>query len=556
MNKAIVRLLSTFVCLSVILSGCAPAVQPTAAPAQPTQEVEEEPPAEAGVVVTEPGTFPIVKEKVTLSSFSPQYPTTEDLWTNELTIWYEQQTNVHIDWQLAPSEGFTEKRNLVLASGQYPDFFHGGSFPMVDQMLYGKQGVLIPLNDLIDQYTVHAKKFLEDYPVARDLLTAPDGNIYALGNAGWCYHCSLPQKLWMNTTWLKQLGLEQPTTTDELYNVLKAFKEQDPNGNGKADEIPLIAFGPENLGYFMCAFVYDDGVNRFILNNGTIEAAYTTDEWREGLRFLNKLYAEGLLDDQTFTLTAATELRQLGESEEAMLLGAVPTLWFGGFTSLAGERQKNYDAVPPIMGPEGVQTTKWNPYTAGIGEFAITKDCENPEVAIRWIDWFYSTEGGLRSRIGREGHEWRWCEPGETALDGETQCVWTKLTAIGEAQNYFWGQGAWLQQFIHSEQGACKGEKLYDVCGLEHRLFLASKQYEPYKPDAVVAPLWVGAEDIGEMAHLQTDINDYVNESMALFITGRLDLDKDWDSYLAELESIGLQRYLEINQAAYDAKYK
>ncbi len=73
----------------------------------------------------------------------------------------------------------------------------------------------------------------------KDLITAPDGNIYALPQVNECYHCMYQQRMWIYKPWLDKLGLKMPTTTDEFYEVLKAFKTKDPNGNGKADEIPL-----------------------------------------------------------------------------------------------------------------------------------------------------------------------------------------------------------------------------------------------------------------------------------------------------------------------------
>lgn len=80
-------------------------------------------------------------------------------------------------------------------------------------------------------------------------ITAPDGNIYALPSINDCYHCSMAQKMWIYKPWLDKLGLDVPTTTDELYTVLKAFKDKDPNGNGKADEVPLTG-APRGSGWY------------------------------------------------------------------------------------------------------------------------------------------------------------------------------------------------------------------------------------------------------------------------------------------------------------------
>ncbi|UUZ87014.1 extracellular solute-binding protein [Paenibacillus sp. P26] len=132
-----------------------------------------------------------------------------------------------------------DKKKLLLASGDYPAVFLSGDLTQAEQIDYGKQGVLKPLNDLIDKYGVEIKKAFQQDPDLKKSITAPDGKIYALPHINECFHCWYSQKVWINTTWLKKLNLQMPTTTEEFYQVLKAFKTQDPNGNGKQDEIPL-----------------------------------------------------------------------------------------------------------------------------------------------------------------------------------------------------------------------------------------------------------------------------------------------------------------------------
>src|SRR5690606_8565908 len=120
--------------------------------------------------------------------------------------------------------------------------------------------VLLPLNDLIDQYGSEIKRAFEDDPDLKAAITAPDGNIYALPHVNDCFHCWYSQKAWINKAWLDKLGLEIPTTTDDFYNVLKAFKKQDRIGKGNDDEFPYSgAYGTWHgvLSYFiMNAFIY------------------------------------------------------------------------------------------------------------------------------------------------------------------------------------------------------------------------------------------------------------------------------------------------------------
>ena len=104
---------------------------------------------------------------------------------------------------------------------------------------YGKQGVLLPLNDLIKEHAPNLQQVLDSDDEYRALATAPDGNIYGIPQLIECFHCTWPNKLWMNSTWLDNLNLEAPKTHEEFKDVLRAFKDDDPNGNGSNDEIPF-----------------------------------------------------------------------------------------------------------------------------------------------------------------------------------------------------------------------------------------------------------------------------------------------------------------------------
>lgn len=107
------------------------------------------------------------------------------------------------------------------------------------EMMYGQQGVFLSLNDLIKKQGYYINQMFDENPEYKEVITAPDGNIYAIPEVNECYHCSLSVKLWIYKPWLEKLDLKMPQTIEEFHQVLKAFKELDPNGNGKQDEIPL-----------------------------------------------------------------------------------------------------------------------------------------------------------------------------------------------------------------------------------------------------------------------------------------------------------------------------
>ena len=525
-----------------------------------------------GVAVTPPGTLPIVEEKITLRVGAIPHPTVVDLATNYATQWMEEQTNIHVEWDVFPAKDAKEKINLLLASGSdLPEVFLGGRVLSPEQlMLYGAQGLFRPLGDYLAEQAFYITEFFEEFPLLKKIATMPDGNIYAMGRFELCYHCYYAQKAWYNKTWLETLGLEVPETTEELYQVLKAFKEQDPNGNGKADEVPFSAatnsWHTYVDGFLMNPFVYNDGEDRLVLDNGTVSAAFTTPEWRDGLRYMNRLVSEGLLDQEAF-IQDTNQLTQMVEGETIVLgmaTGGVPSF----FSRLRGEPTKNYFALPPIRGPKGIRQTAYYPPEHRFGvdyRFAITKEAENPVAAFRWGDYMFSEDALLHLYFGEENVDWAYAKPGELGVDGEP--AWFndgKATGSGLS-----GLAAMPQQnkgWNHMGPRYCTWGCIQsrvtdpnDPWYIEKRLYDQTKtSYEPYQrdPEKILPPITVELDEVSEYVELKTTINEFVKEHIALFATGNLDPDADWDSYLATLDQIGIDRYLELVQSAYDRTYR
>ncbi len=506
--------------------------------------------------VTAAGTFPVVKDKVNLKIFTVADPNIENMETNELTKEYEAKTNVHIDWMLVPSKDMEQKRNLLLASNaEMPDIFMNAKISNVQQVQFGSQGVIRPLNDLIDKYGFHIKKMFEANPVIKKMITAPDGKIYALPSVAEVLHTQYGQKLWINQAWLTKLGLKMPTTTDELYTVLKAFKEKDPNGNGKADEIPLTGatsgYMTSVYHFIMSAFVYDKGWDDkpFILDNGKVSVAYNQQGWKEGLLFLNKLYKEGLLDKGAITQDNA-QLKQLGDNKDVTLLGAVTAGAMTGFMAAGTPRQKEYTTVPPLKGPSGFQSTGYYPYQVDSTKVVITTASKNPEAAIRWIDWFYSIEGSMRGNAGRLDVEWRYGKQGELGLNGKPGSFY-RMLKFGQTQNVHWNTNP--PGFITE---AWRSASIVEPTDQEAILYNeTNKNYVPYKPKEVLPPLYMTAEESEEYAGIDFSIMDYLKQTTARFVVGDLDIEKEWNNYLKELDRMGLKKYIELTQKAYDRQY-
>ncbi len=509
---------------------------------------------------------------VTLDVFAPQSPET-NLATNDFTKLVKEKFNITIKWQTTTFDAgpAKEKRQISLASGDYADLYM--LIPWVEQftptelLKLGNQGVVVPLNDLIDQYAPNIKKALDAEPEWKAMATAPDGKIYGMPQWVDCYHCSYQGKLWMNTTWLEKLGLEQPKTTEDMRRVLRAFKTQDPNGNGKADEIPLSAsVRTPPIPYFMNAFVYNpqgaSGYNNssLVLKDGKVDLQADEEGWREGLAYLNSLYEEGLIDKGAFTQNPDA-LTQQGDGGKVPMLGSTTVLHLGEAMSigLPDGRDKQYDAVPPLTGPKGVNHAGYNFPSAPGATFVLTNKATPKEQiqAIKLLDYIFTDEGQINGFFGTEGKGWRKPESGDVALDKSLEPTFKVIRQEPGATPLNSGWGAMAQynnteSFRNSEVIATD---IYTPDGFERRLFEATKLYEGKEDKNQIYPfwkVWIEPSMASEVATLQTNIENHVQQSALQFITGSKNIDTEWDAYVQGLDSLGLDRFLEIQQAAYD----
>jgi putative aldouronate transport system substrate-binding protein len=509
---------------------------------------------------------------VTLDVFAPQ-SADWNLATNDFTKLVKQKFNLTIKWQTTTFDGgpAKEKRQVSLASGDYPDLYllipWVDQFSQADLLRLSNQGVVVPLNQLIDQYAPNIKKALDASPGYKEMATAPDGKIYGMPQWVDCFHCSYQDKLWMNSAWLKKLGLEQPKTTEDMRKVLQAFKTQDPNGNGKADEVPLSADVRDSLiPYFMNAFIYDpqgtSGNNNstLVLNNGKVDVQANKDGWRDGLKYINSLVKEGLIDKGAFTQNPDALIRQ-GDSGSVPALGAATVLHSGEFVTIgqADGRDKQYDAVPPLTGPNGANFTGYNFPSVPGATFVLTSKATQEEQiqAIKMLDYIFTDAGQINGQFGSEGKAWTKPGPGDVALDKSLKPVFKQipLKPGSKPLNSGWGALAQYNNTAQFRNSEAIDTDINSQAGYERRLFEATKLYAGKEDKAQIYPfwkVWIDPSLASEVATLQTNLENYVQQNALQFITGSKNIDTDWDAYVKGLDGLGLKRYLEIQQTAYD----
>lgn len=513
---------------------------------------------------------PICKEPILLTVAVPDSAKIENYETNKQTLMLEERMGADLQFQVYPSSDYATKINLMVMSGdKLPDILIGGSFS--DAMVYAwaQEGALTPLTEY---YRNPEIAYYLNEAIDRcgtnffSQLTMPDGEIFSVPQLNQSYGNEYPDKFLIYKPWLDALGMEIPNTTDELYAVLKAVAATDLNGNGIADEVGITGEGLQQwFSYLMNAFVYaDDTSSYLVVNDGTLGYAYITDAWKEGLKYIRKLIAEGCIPVETITQDN-TQWRSMINSDPQTVFGLVWTS-VSQITTGGEERANNYIDVPPMLGPEGVQYATFNESTCA-PRFLVSADCGYPEAAFRLGDLMVSTYFSIMTRWGEEGVNWDWLENAEgwenfpPAVEG-AEPFFAEYKDLkfwsSTQQNSAWMQnGPFIRQYgiangwvrITQEDAAEQAERLSENANAHY-------QNGGWKPAETFAKLLYTSEESAKAADIMATLTSYVSEKTANFLSGNLDINGYWDTYLSELKAIGIDAALEVNQEVFDRMYK
>ena len=492
--------------------------------------------ADASILNTE-SELPIVNEELTLSIYGKQGAIHADWATMDFFNKYQEISGIKLDFQQVPSQGYGEAKALMFASGEYADMLVAPSLTGSEIIRYGEEGVLIPLEDLLAQYAPNYTALMEKYPDIEGRITAPDGHIYALA-AIIAVNAARTEKIWCNTAWLEANNLAVPTTFEELETVLRAFKSYDANGNGEADEIPLAA---ADLAFYldtmagMFGLQYQFGQEMNLSEDGTTLTCWlTSDNFKSLLEWSNKMYTEGLLDPDMFT----QEYSEFNAKMSGQMMGIFFNQADDAFDST------NFQGIAPMAGMSEKQYVQSGPVGRDMGTFAITCDCENPEAAIRWIDYLFSDEGSYLMRYGIEGKTWTRDENGYPVyVDG----ILNNPNGSGPtiAQFTIWPGGG-SPQYLNDNNCIA-------VCSPTTQA--AQAALDPYMDYTLYAEPLFDAETNERLQILDNDITTYMKSSAAQFIKGEKSFD-EWADYCATLEKMGMAEWVSIYQAKLDGYNK
>lgn len=511
------------------------------------------------------GWFPIVNDPITIT-VSGVNGGTPDWNATDMVEWFESQMGIIMDCTQFEADAWSTQFSLMLASDELPDLIINSANKIWEINQYASDGYFLPINEYLD-YAPNLKAFLEEHPDYAAMCTAPDGNIYGLVQYNDNKYAR-SQRVFIDRTWLENVGMEYPETIEELYDVLKAFAEQDPNGNGTADEIPMSsqAGGYDLFPALMSAFglYVSDAKYGLVQKDGVVQLAQATDEFREFLKFMNQLCAEGLYDSAGLAQTQDELFSKVKEGRVGVFAAAAPYVALGGDIT-ADSGYYAFGGLTSEYSDQGAM-----PLSAGVTDgvkMAVSADTEYPEAIVRLIDYFYTPEGILMAAKGTEKN----IRMEAVEFDPSFE-VAVNIIPEGEEDNYespemYRYQKAEINEgfnVVKSMVGteydfvnAATDELLNDdeVLNTYGWSILMERRMRETSTVDVMPNLSYNEDEVDRVTTIKTDLGNYTGQAIAQFISGEMDPETDWDSYINTLNQIGLEELLEIEQEAYNRAY-
>jgi len=532
MIRNVRRLISLAVCLALVLSGTVLA-----------QEAE--------------------KKVITIARASDAM--IENLDTNRYTLMLEEMFNVDFDFvEYAGNDAKAKFAVVATSKTELPDVVNI-AFNHTEASLYGSRGVFLPMNQYFENpemtKNLDTRLTQEEKEFMLNSWRSTDGNIYGLPTWEEDPWNLASNRYFINQDWLDALDLEVPKTTDELREVLERFVTEDPNGNGINDELGIVGcngtYGRHPVPFLLNAFTDANSFyNYFAIRNGEVVPAFMEESFRDGLEYINGLVNDGLLYAPSFTQDK-TQQNSIVNNEDAYIAGIVSTgsasTWSGGESSEVFMRQT---LMEPLVGPDGVSYTS-NQTTTFASNWFVTTAADDPELCFAIGEANYALEMQLNNRYGEQDVNWSiapevlaksesvYASLGYEPIFCEIHAVW------GEMQNLHWSAVA---PFIVNSSFILGSAKPIPEDKAEGFIPVRAVHYNLYMPHCMEEVLGAPAmtdEENKAIADIKTSIDSYVSENIIAFITGNRDF-SEWDAYVAEIERMGIETYVEILQEAYD----
>lgn len=507
----------------------------------------------------------------TLKVGIPQNFNVTDYDENAFTKYLEESLDIDIKFSYFSSSASEYKQQLALmaTSGEkLPDallgFYNLSNGAISD---FGQDGYFLDLTEMIEKDSEYFKTALEAHTkeeqefIMKSLADPTTGEIYGLPLVGSKAFDSMQNVMYINQVWLDKLGLQIPTTVDELYSVCEAFATKDPNGNEIEDEIPILGGytgrGNDIMTYFINAFVYYDVDTTFNADNGKVWDPVVTDEFRQGLAYANKLYNAGYLSELCFTLGSNAEYKAMyspadGVQTVGIICGHPQVYTIDSSNALSEYTALGY--LKDATGKGGFTVLGENSVEPDV---FITKDCANVELAFKLLDLCCSDEAIARARYGEKDVDWY-------AEEGTNNYGTTSYINLINSEAFFSGNQTWCSNIAgfattYNYNVVASKEatgRMADIDRLERESWVYVENAN--QPEQICQNLLYSGEELLVREEYYSSCKNYIQEQMNLFISGENDINDNsaWEKFKSTLYDIGRDKLLEVEQSAFDRTYK
>ncbi|WP_440113771.1 ABC transporter substrate-binding protein [Paenibacillus sp. QZ-Y1] len=460
----------------------------------------------------------------------------------------EKLTGIQVKFTHPPLGQQRDQFNLLISTKELPDVIYynwadavGGPEKMI------KDGRIIRLNELIDSYAPNLKRIIESDPDVKKQIALDDGTIYMFPLLKLdALKLNATSGLIMRQDWLDTLNLKVPTNIDEWYTVLKAFKEQDPNGNGKPDELPFTGnWGPGNLTKlhdFAAAFGVIGG---FQMNGDKVEFGPIQPGYRDFLETMAKWYKDGLIDPEIMT----NDGKAFDYKVTSNLAGAYQGGVFSGmgkYFNLMRDTDPSFNVtgVPWPVSPDGTSYATFNleNKVLSYGE-AITASADEDKLKyiVQWMDYNYSEEGSDLFNFGIENDSY--------VRDGEG--VKFTDTIINNPNGLTYDQ-ALASYALSIMDGPINQDSRYlDALLFDDGQRAANAEWMKASSALTLPPIRLSTDEVSTSTSIMSQVNTYLNETMTAIISGQKPI-TEFDTMAETIKSMGIDRAIEVHLAAYD----
>lgn len=457
-----------------------------------------------------------------------------------------RETGIHLK-NVAPvsATNSAETINLLMASGELPDIVAGQNVKEIFNK-YGMEGAFIPLNDLIDKYAPNIKKVIEENPEVKNAIVAPDGKIYYIPYVP----DGIVAKGWfIRQDWLDKLGLETPKTVDELHEVMIAFRDRDPNGNGLKDEIPFFTREIQGWEVLRLANLFgarvsgsDRTFGDFYVENGKIKHGFVQPEFKYGVQNIAKWYSEKLIDPEIFTRGRKAREILFGTDQ-----GGMTRDWFVSTLALNKifkEKIEGFNLVA-MNPPKDVNGIQWEESVRSKVKpdgWAITANNKSPEDTIKYFDFIFGEKGKRITNFGIEGMQYE-------IIDNKPKFLPVVFNSGMAPLDYLKSIGAQVPIGFMQDYEAEKALTTEDIV---KQMDDYAKFTQPGFPGVTMT-----SEEKKVFDKYWSSLYPYMQERVQKWILGSEPLnDETWNNYLQNIDSLGFNEVIEVMQSAWDRQNK